>query len=331
MNHRRIVSLLLSLVSLSTPTPTSSSSNNLLRRHRDLHDQYNAYTAAKSALSDDAAYFSDSEYGEYLENDLEESGYTEQQSEVNILDDFDDEELSDYTLYYHEYEFDWENEADWFEDEDYAAAKLPHACTHEIEIIEHKLCIIGKTKKEAVNDLKDPHHEVAGHPLTEKNGGFVINFKKQNGAEKFHLKHINGPEMQHLFYRQPHPHIMNRDELEQAIKNGKLNQFGNNFHVTYHGMVFDFTKDKDWRKIGSHHSPRYMDNKNIRPKVVQNNDPAPQVQDRLDDIWQELDHYNHFEGWRTDGYARRRYKGPKLVIPPGTQKVVCSFALNIKF
>lgn len=268
----------------------------------------------------------ENEYSKYSDlNEYDE--HNEQQSEVDDLlldDEVDDESsLSDYTLYSHEYEFDWDNEADWFEDEEYAAAKLPHACTHEIEIIQHKLCIIGKTKKEAANDLKDPHHEVAGHPLSEKNGGFVINFKKQNGAEKFHLKHINGEEMQHLFYRQPHPHIMNRDELEQAIKNGKLHNIGNNFHVTYHGMVFDFTKDKDWRKIGSHHSPRYMDNKNIRPKVVQNNDPAPQVQDRLDDMWQELDHYNHFQSWKTNGYSRRRYKGPKLVIPPGTKNTVC--------
>eukprot|EP01084_Bolivina_argentea_P141879 249289_1 len=232
-------------------------------------------------------------------------------------EDSDEDELSDYTLYYHEYEFDWNDISSWEEDEDYATAKLPHACTHTIEVIDHKLCIIGKTKKEAKKDIKDPTREVHGSPVDNKNGGFVINFKKKHNNEEFNMKHINSEEMQHLFYNKPHPHILTKQELDDAMKNGKLNTIGNTFSVTYHGMVFDFIKDKDWKKINAHHTPRYMDNHHIRPKIVQNNDPAPQIQDQLDDMWNELDHYNHFV--KEMSYSRKRYKGPKLVIPPGTQ------------
>ena len=177
--------------------------------------------------------------------------------------------------------------------------------------------MIGKTKEEAAQDIKDPHREVHGSPVDDKGGGFVLNFKKKNHKESFNMKHINSEEMHHLWYNGRHPHILTREELDDAIKNGKLNKFGNTFSVTYHGMVFDFTKDKDWKKINAHHTPRYMDNDHVRPKVVQNNDPAPQIQDMLDDEWRELDHYNHFV--RENSYPRKRYLGPNLIIPPGTQ------------
>ena len=262
-------------------------------------------------------------------NNLNTYSHYKYYSNANIEydDNFDDEEeeeeeLSDHTLYYHEYEFDWDNEDDWFEDEDYAQQQLPHACTHRLEVLDHKLCVIGKRKETALRDIKDPQREVHGSPVDDKNGGFVLNFKKHKNKESFNMKHINSEEMQHLFYNKPHPHILTRSELDNALKTGSLKEFGNTFSVTYHGMVFDFTKDKDWKKVNAHHTPRYMDNKHVRPKIVQNNDPAPQIQDQLDDEWEQLDHYNHFV--KEGSYARKRYKGPKLIIPPGTQNAVCS-------
>eukprot|EP01083_Nonionella_stella_P085692 237674_1 len=229
----------------------------------------------------------------------------------------EEDDLSDYTLYYHQYEFDWDKADDWMADDEYTQANLPHACTHRLEVLDHKLCVIGKSLGQSSKDIQNPSRVPNGHPVNDKNGGFVINFKKKNGKERFKLHHINTKDMDHIFYNKAHPHIMTKEELQDAIRNGKLNTMGNTFSVTYHGLVFDFVKNADWRKIGSHHSPRYMDNTHIRPKLVQNNDPAPQIQDQLDQMWEELDHYNNFV--KEMSYSRKRYKGPKLVIPPGTQ------------
>lgn len=294
--------------------------NNDINLNQNSYNQY--YKHYHDEYDDDDQDINNANINEYNYYQEDNEYEYDDTTDIDTFDEEyeDDDELSDYTLYFHEYEMDWDNPADWEQDDDYAKQNVPHACSHTLEIIDHKLCVVGNTLKEAKDKIKDIHREVSGSPPSDRKSGFVLNFKKKNGKESFNMKHINSEEMVHLWKNRAHPHILTREELDQAMKQGKLNQFGNTFSVTYHGMVFDFTKDKDWKKINAHHNPRYMDNHHVRPKVVQNNDPAPQIQDQLDEEWRELDHYNHFV--RENSYPRKRYLGPDLIIPPGTQNVV---------
>ena len=154
-------------------------------------------------------YFDEYYYDEDDEEEVAEEEEFENEGEGTI---------SDYTLYFNDYNFDWDREEDWDQinlinhhnDDESAPYQEVEACTFEIAAIQKRVCVHSK-----------------------RDGGFTIHFKSPHHSEYAAAKSLHSDSMYSLYD--------NEDNVDDNADDD-ISDF-------YDNIELDWDNDADWSQI----------------------------------------------------------------------------------